>query len=479
MRPLARVAYQSAVEFMPLHSCGQPLTKKTLPSRRTSRTDCSKRAQLVEGALAPDDGGGRHEVGLDAAGAGRRDQVPVGLDAVPALRIDDVVDVTVARPSTSGPRCPSWRGRPCLMATTWSPPRLGSTTRGRCRSPTRRSGAGRRRRRRRPGSRARRLRCGRRCGPAARSAASALADEPRSRRTPRGIRTVRLRAIELHVLIAHDAAQRAGAGRVGAPAPRRGRRHSRVRRWHCRRWGRPRLPSARPRRTRRSSASKSSALTATVRPACGVHRLQLRVVAEPAAGEVDGHELGREQSFGDVRVAGVLHDDGGGGADGTERAGRQGGLEHVGGRGSPRRGARRHGGRRGAGCRGRGRRGRRTMPVLPVVPVVPESPELELVPEELLLLVTAVELDEEVEAAVPRPAPAPGWSWATTIPRATVAPPAATIAPRVRKRTRDLALSLSAGLFGWLGDMGGPRLATPLSQHARFDTDAGSAVALL
>ena len=61
-----------------------------------------------------------------------------------------------------------------------------------------------------------------------------------------------------------------------------------------------------------------------------------------------------------------------------------------------------------------------------------------------------------------------------------MAPLAATIAPRVRKRTRDLALSLSASLFGWaVGDMGGPRLATPLSQHARFDTDAGSAVALL
>jgi hypothetical protein len=44
------------------------------------------------------------------------------------------------------------------------------------------------------------------------------------------------------------------------------------------------------------------------------------------------------------------------------------------------------------------------VPVLPVVPVVPESEE----PEELLLLVTAVELDEEVESAAFRPALAPG-----------------------------------------------------------------------
>jgi hypothetical protein len=48
------------------------------------------------------------------------------------------------------------------------------------------------------------------------------------------------------------------------------------------------------------------------------------------------------------------------------------------------------------------------IPVLPVVPVVPESEEPEDVPEELLLLVTAVELDEEVESAALRPALAPG-----------------------------------------------------------------------
>ncbi len=48
------------------------------------------------------------------------------------------------------------------------------------------------------------------------------------------------------------------------------------------------------------------------------------------------------------------------------------------------------------------------VPVLPVVPVVPESEEPEFVPEELLLLVTAVEPDEAFESAAPRPAPAPG-----------------------------------------------------------------------
>jgi len=48
------------------------------------------------------------------------------------------------------------------------------------------------------------------------------------------------------------------------------------------------------------------------------------------------------------------------------------------------------------------------VPVLPVVPVVPESEEPEFVPEELLLWVTAVELDEEFEFAASRPALAPG-----------------------------------------------------------------------
>jgi hypothetical protein len=59
-------------------------------------------------------------------------------------------------------------------------------------------------------------------------------------------------------------------------------------------------------------------------------------------------------------------------------------------------------------------------------------------------------LDVEAAALVPA-APAPGWSWETTMPMATVAPVAATIAPRVTTRSRALALSLSAGVLGWAG----------------------------
>jgi hypothetical protein len=59
-------------------------------------------------------------------------------------------------------------------------------------------------------------------------------------------------------------------------------------------------------------------------------------------------------------------------------------------------------------------------------------------------------LDVEAAALVPT-ALAPGWSWDTTMPIATVAPVAATIAPRVTTRSRALALSLSAGVLGWAG----------------------------
>jgi hypothetical protein len=59
-------------------------------------------------------------------------------------------------------------------------------------------------------------------------------------------------------------------------------------------------------------------------------------------------------------------------------------------------------------------------------------------------------LDVEAAALVPA-ALAPGWSWETTMPMATVAPVAATIAPRVTTRSRALALSLAAGVLGWAG----------------------------
>jgi hypothetical protein len=92
------------------------------------------------------------------------------------------------------------------------------------------------------------------------------------------------------------------------------------------------------------------------------------------------------------------------------------------------------------------------VPVLPVVPVLSEPevsaelpdneppPDAELDPDDE---------DVDVDVAVPPDALAPGRSWATAIPMATVAPVAATTAPRVRVRRRLLARSLSAGVFGW------------------------------
>lgn len=73
-------------------------------------------------------------------------------------------------------------------------------------------------------------------------------------------------------------------------------------------------------------------------------------------------------------------------------------------------------------------------PVLPLVPVVPEPAEVLF--EELWVF-----------AAVD--------SWATTTPRKTVAPAAATMAPRVSVRTRAWARSRPPGVFGWVdSDMG-------------------------
>jgi hypothetical protein len=94
-----------------------------------------------------------------------------------------------------------------------------------------------------------------------------------------------------------------------------------------------------------------------------------------------------------------------------------------------------------------------------------------------------VGVDEEgVESVEDRTAPPPGPSWATTTPMTTVAPVAATIAPRVSTRSRDWALSRSvAGLGRADSDMVGdvPRLETSPSEHPRFDTDAEPAVLLL
>jgi hypothetical protein len=95
-----------------------------------------------------------------------------------------------------------------------------------------------------------------------------------------------------------------------------------------------------------------------------------------------------------------------------------------------------------------------------VVGVEVDGEDADEVPEVPAVVVVVPEPDSsddalpllDVEAAVLVPtALAPGWSWETTMPMATVAPVAATIAPRVTTRSRALALSLSAGLLGWAG----------------------------
>jgi len=94
----------------------------------------------------------------------------------------------------------------------------------------------------------------------------------------------------------------------------------------------------------------------------------------------------------------------------------------------------------------------------------------------------ALPLLEVDPAALVPTALAPGWSRETTMPRATVAPVAAMITPRVTPRSRALALSLSAGVLGWAGvDMWAGSFVgkTHSSHHAHFDTHAARAVVLL
>jgi hypothetical protein len=82
-------------------------------------------------------------------------------------------------------------------------------------------------------------------------------------------------------------------------------------------------------------------------------------------------------------------------------------------------------------------------PVLPVVPVLPDEER------PLFDVVDVPGVDVVVVAFFS--ALAPWESWDTTIPMATVAPVAASTAPRVRMRSRDLALSLAAGVLGSVG----------------------------
>jgi hypothetical protein len=95
-------------------------------------------------------------------------------------------------------------------------------------------------------------------------------------------------------------------------------------------------------------------------------------------------------------------------------------------------------------------------------PVVPES---DVVPDEVLVVdeesdeedfvedEVAVDPDDdeglESDVAAAPAACVPGRSWATTTPITTVAPAAATTAPRVSVRNRDLARSRSAGELCW------------------------------
>ena len=170
--------------------------------------------------------------------------------------------------------------------------RPGSTTPGRCRSAQPPAGGGPATATSPPRLTSAPLPIGSAMRAAARSAASALAVEPRSRRTPRGMRTVRSAGLSCTCCVARHRTRALAAGRRGGTAPRPGRRRSRARRWRCRWWGRRRRRCARRRRRATASASKSSALTCTVRPALACtacssesarNRLQARSMASSSA----------------------------------------------------------------------------------------------------------------------------------------------------------------------------------------------------
>ena len=78
------------------------------------------------------------------------------------------------------------------------------------------------------------------------------------------------------------------------------------------------------------------------------------------------------------------------------------------------------------------------------VPVFPVDEDPAVVEVEVL------ELEDRAGGAGVR-APAPSRSCATTMPMTTVAPVAASTAPRVNERSRDLVFSLSREAFGWTG----------------------------
>jgi hypothetical protein len=81
------------------------------------------------------------------------------------------------------------------------------------------------------------------------------------------------------------------------------------------------------------------------------------------------------------------------------------------------------------------------LPVLPVLPLLPDDEE----PPPAMLVLVEPDPDDPDRAL---PDAFPVWSWDTTIPMATVAPVAASTAPRVRVRSRARALSLLSGVCG-------------------------------
>jgi hypothetical protein len=160
-----------------------------------------------------------------------------------------------------------------------------------------------------------------------------------------------------------------------------------------------------------------------------VYPLELGVVSEAATGRVDGLELCGQLPLGGVCRTRVLDDDGGGRPDGAHRPC---GQSRV----------------------GTGDAGHRDVP-----PEVTDGLALLMVGAEEFPEDVPVPLVDDEDPATEPVDPfvvlvLPGCSFATTMPMATVAPVAARTAPQVSERNRDVVLSRSRGVFGkWLADM--------------------------
>ena len=287
-----------------------------------------------------------------------------------------------------------------------------------------------------------RRRCGRRPG----QPRNALADEPRSRRTPRGIRTVRRRGQRCTCPKPTTRPERRRRSGRAIADLRRSRGRSRERRWRCPRWGRRRRPSVRAAIAGTSSASKRRAQTATVRPdwswsdsisESDRNRLQARSMASSSASS--SHAASSASAGSCTTTVAVVP------MARNERTVSAVSLVAVAGVTTwlPTS----HGPARSSGSApwswwsssspalwsSSSRHRCRSCRPAPVVVVV--------VGEAVVEVVLATPL--EVPAL---PALAPGWSRDTTTPMATVAPVAATTVPRVRVRNQARARSRSAGV---------------------------------